>query len=321
MSISPNLQNVLEDTLNHFFMDISLNTLLQQIPLQPLHFSTSNPSIFPSETLNRPTYRVPEETKIEEEEDSSLPDLIPMESENENNQNQNPAEFNTNQHSDYHSNFHPFQTNYHPSNESSIRRYNLWSELTKDYHSNFAMYQKNVESMLNITENVLELPNRNRPVLNTNPASSTTNFYNPPPTNQSPITLNERLYNLLFPSTSSGSRYTPYILEFEGLLPLSQRTRRTNTSLGVNSDGIIPPTIQQIQNATTFIIYNPVQDQLTNTICPITLEEFVSGEQLLKINYCGHIFKANALHRWFIRNKACPSCRHDITNIPTSFTI
>jgi len=311
MSISPNLQNVLEDTLNHFFMDISLNTLLQQIPLQPLHFSTSNPCLFPIETLNRPTHRVPEETKIEEE-DSSLPDLIPMESENENNQNQNPAEFNTNQHSDYHSNLYP-------SNESVIRRYNLWSDLTKDYHSNFAMYQKNVESMLNITENVLELPNRNRPLSNI--ANSNTNYYNPPPTNTSSLTLNERLYNLLFPSTSSGSRYTPYILEFEGLLPLSQRTRRTNTSLGVNSDGIIPPTIQQIQNATTFIIYNPVQDPLTNTICPITLEEFVSGEQLLKINYCGHIFKANALHRWFIRNKACPSCRHDITNISNSFTI
>jgi hypothetical protein len=311
MSISPNLQNVLEDTLNHFFMDISLNTLLQQIPLQPLHFSTPNPSIFPRETVNRHTHRVPEETKIEEE-DNTLPDLIPIESENENNRNQNPPEFNTNQHSDYYSNLYP-------SNESAIRRYNLWSDLTKDYHSNFAMYQKNVESMLNITENVLELPNRNRPLSNI--ANSNTNYYNPLPTNTSPVTLNERLYNLLFPSTSSGSRYTPYILEFEGLLPLSQRTRRTNTSLDVNSDGIVAPTIQQIQNSTTLIIYNPVQDPLTNTICPITLEEFVSGEQLLRINYCGHIFKANSLHRWFVRNKVCPSCRHDITNIPTTFTI
>jgi hypothetical protein len=76
------------------------------------------------------------------------------------------------------------------------------------------------------------------------------------------------------------------------------------------------PTPQQIQNATTLFTYDPTIPPFTTTICPITLEEFIPGEQLMRINTCGHIFKANALHRWFVRNKKCPSCRHDITITP-----
>ena len=297
------LQSVLEDTLNSFFLyDFSLNDLLNRIPnnLQ----STFVPPISHDNGQDNGLDQVQEETKSENGD--SLPDLISIdEPPIRNQENENNRE---------------------TDNERS-RKLNLWHDLTKDYHHNMFYYQKNMESILKITENVLEIPSsssasasiyasasdtRNNNT-NTNPID---NFYNPinstRPNNsrnqsqsQSATTLNQRLMNLLYQSP-------PYILEFETYLPLANNrtsgTRTNPTSLLVEA-----PTAQQIQNATTLFAYDPIDQPLTTTICPITLEEFITGEQLMRINTCGHIFKANALHRWFVRNKKCPSCRHDIT--------
>lgn len=47
--------------------------------------------------------------------------------------------------------------------------------------------------------------------------------------------------------------------------------------------------------------------------CPITLEDFEPGESVIKINVCGHVFRAAALRSWFERHRMCPVCRRDIT--------
>lgn len=47
--------------------------------------------------------------------------------------------------------------------------------------------------------------------------------------------------------------------------------------------------------------------------CPITMDDFSEGEEVLQINGCGHYFKTDALLEWFRRNSHCPVCRHDIT--------
>jgi hypothetical protein len=50
------------------------------------------------------------------------------------------------------------------------------------------------------------------------------------------------------------------------------------------------------------------------TICPITLDNFIIGENISQIMHCNHIFKKNALMRWLSRNIKCPICRYDLRN-------
>ena len=48
------------------------------------------------------------------------------------------------------------------------------------------------------------------------------------------------------------------------------------------------------------------------TRCPITMENFNSESQILRINHCGHYFSQDAILRWFRNHVSCPVCRHDI---------
>jgi len=47
-------------------------------------------------------------------------------------------------------------------------------------------------------------------------------------------------------------------------------------------------------------------------LCAITRENFTEDDSVLKIIFCGHIFKEDALREWFRRSTRCPICRHDI---------
>jgi hypothetical protein len=47
-------------------------------------------------------------------------------------------------------------------------------------------------------------------------------------------------------------------------------------------------------------------------VCPITLEPFIDGETVRRINGCGHVFRDAALLRWFQRNSNCPVCRRNL---------
>ena len=66
---------------------------------------------------------------------------------------------------------------------------------------------------------------------------------------------------------------------------------------------------QQIDNAIQTIEYN---EDMGEDRCPITLENFVVGENICRIRHCGHIFKSTGLMQWFQRNVRCPVCRYDI---------
>ena len=46
--------------------------------------------------------------------------------------------------------------------------------------------------------------------------------------------------------------------------------------------------------------------------CPITLEDFEPGENVIKIKVCGHVFREAALRSWFERHNLCPVCRRNI---------
>lgn len=45
------------------------------------------------------------------------------------------------------------------------------------------------------------------------------------------------------------------------------------------------------------------------TQCPITLEYFQPGQEVLRVNGCGHAFSKPAIVEWFGRHRECPVCR------------
>ena len=75
----------------------------------------------------------------------------------------------------------------------------------------------------------------------------------------------------------------------------------------------IIPTQEEINNATTIRVFSDIENPI-NTTCPIRSEEFVSTDEVIQINYCGHIFSKTDLLQWFQRNHRCPICRFDIRN-------
>jgi len=74
---------------------------------------------------------------------------------------------------------------------------------------------------------------------------------------------------------------------------------------------VIAPTAEQIANSTEELVYSS-DVLLSNTSCPITLEDFQDGDALQRILQCRHTFKRAAIQNWFQRNVRCPVCRCDI---------
>jgi len=74
-------------------------------------------------------------------------------------------------------------------------------------------------------------------------------------------------------------------------------------------------TQQEINSLTTTIIFNDeTRDEISETRCPISLDNFQNGDTLCRINGCNHIFKKENLLNWFRRNSKCPICRFDLRN-------
>ena len=67
-------------------------------------------------------------------------------------------------------------------------------------------------------------------------------------------------------------------------------------------------TNEQIEMATTEIQFVAEPESRGNQ-CPITLDYFQPGQELLRVNGCGHLFSKPALMEWFNRHRDCPVCR------------
>ena len=74
---------------------------------------------------------------------------------------------------------------------------------------------------------------------------------------------------------------------------------------------VVRPTQEEIDNATESIVYSANMN-LGQERCPISLEDFHDGDQILRIRHCGHIFGNLSLQSWFNSNVRCPVCRFDI---------
>ena len=81
----------------------------------------------------------------------------------------------------------------------------------------------------------------------------------------------------------------------------------------LNSNVIVRPTNQQIENASRLVSYNEIRNP-NSEACPISLERFNPTDQVRQINHCGHIFLPSEFNEWFQSNVRCPVCRYDIRN-------
>lgn len=73
------------------------------------------------------------------------------------------------------------------------------------------------------------------------------------------------------------------------------------------SGGATPDEIGRATEATVYA------DISTNQLmCPITQQNFLPTDNVLRIRHCGHIFTAGRLRQWFRTHHDCPVCRYDI---------
>lgn len=73
----------------------------------------------------------------------------------------------------------------------------------------------------------------------------------------------------------------------------------------------VPAPASDIEQSTERLVYS--NDLSINTTqCPISMEAFQQGDELLKITHCGHTFLKVNLERWFETRPTCPVCRYDI---------
>jgi len=147
-----------------------------------------------------------------------------------------------------------------------------------------------------------------------NTSTNTTNTTN---------TGNFGIPNTTLPPLRSLSHLQP-INNTSNLTNLTNRRRTAQTTLRDFIDNTLHsaiinshiPTRGEIDNATTLIVSNSDVTTLIETtgqtICPIDREIFQEGDSILRINYCGHIFRENNLREWFGVNPMCPMCRYNI---------
>jgi hypothetical protein len=187
--------------------------------------------------------------------------------------------------------------------ELHMRQLNLISLFTTQFYRQINLFQENIREMINLMRTTIQMQN---------------NYYaniqrmNNQRTNRSPNLFTNR-YRQRFTNTMN-SRYNDrdrdhdYDLLFSYIIPPNTRTNVQSSRL----------TSQQIQLATQNIVYD---ETMNEERCPITLDNFIVGENICQIRHCRHIFKTDPLMNWFQRNVKCPVCRYDIRTYNSPSTI
>jgi len=71
------------------------------------------------------------------------------------------------------------------------------------------------------------------------------------------------------------------------------------------------PTAREIQVGTANTRFSNILAP-TNSICPISHDEFIDTSEVTQIRGCSHIFNRTSLSEWFRTHSTCPMCRYDI---------
>jgi len=178
---------------------------------------------------------------------------------------------------------------------------NALSDVMNSYNSTMYQYQSNMQTYLQIVQSIVSDRIRQSRT-NTVPivplSMPSTNRRNVDPVFNS----TQRNADRLFRDTQLFS----YLIYPIGGDLSGNFTRRPSMR-----DVLVAPTEEQINQSTRNLIYSN-RLQLSNTNCPITLEEFQEGDNVRQIRHCGHTFREHAIQNWFRQNVRCPVCRYDI---------
>ena len=132
------------------------------------------------------------------------------------------------------------------------------------------------------------------------PPTSNRQPHQPPPT---PFNNQQRFFSRNNNSPSGTARQPVRLFNVD--LLSSMYTNQPNLQ-----DVVVRPTANQLNAALEPISYARTNHSAAR--CPITLEDFVEGDQLTRIRPCGHIFHTQSIRNWFSNRVRCPVCRCDI---------
>ncbi|CAA0406774.1 unnamed protein product [Arabidopsis thaliana] len=64
---------------------------------------------------------------------------------------------------------------------------------------------------------------------------------------------------------------------------------------------------------TTILEFKDIEEGSNKIFCPICLEEFEDGHEIIRINMCRHVFHRFCIDPWLNQNLTCPNCRCSLT--------
>ena len=97
------------------------------------------------------------------------------------------------------------------------------------------------------------------------------------------------------------------------LLSLMSRSGISHAARAPLPETRAPPTREQIRVASTLL--SPTDE--SETPCAVCQDSIVNNDIVRKLNGCSHIFHVDCIDTWFQRSSLCPTCRHDITVLPS----
>lgn len=156
----------------------------------------------------------------------------------------------------------------------SERNINMLLRIFHSYQRNVEMYYRTMRELIDLLRTNANAPGSSRSIPMRQPRQ-----YNDLSNN---IIPQEPIRTPTYPSATASSLHTP-----------------PNTSLNA----------RDIENNISTITYSSIESE---TRCPISFEDFQIGESICKINYCGHIFKRDALYEWLENHNTCPVCRRNV---------
>jgi len=194
-------------------------------------------------------------------------------------------------------------------------------ELFRNYNANITRYQKNVETILRLLEldsrthrparePMVQEPDITPSMRNRERDHSATRSFSESATVANEYAISRDANLETFHSTGRGSHRRTrwaspnYVFSSFSFTPITTTTEQTNVGL----------TPEEIQHATREIEYEDASNNRISSQCPISLEEFLEGESILQIQLCGHVFKPEAIRRWFLSHDCCPVCRRNVRN-------
>jgi len=157
-----------------------------------------------------------------------------------------------------------------------------WNHHVQDYHDNMRIYNQNVAQMTRISQMLIR---------NMNTEESRTSY-----------------------------RYRPRTARTINAIPRWMQDLFPDVRFEIQGFTFPPPTSQRLSSAEMYRVtetFNYTEGSIPNSnVCPITLEEFETGEALSQIRNCRHTFKKRALFHWFTLSAECPVCRQDVRQSP-----